>query len=112
MSVAKFKIHDQVKVINYGTKSISTESTRRIYEDFETEAFNKMTDLNTKPDYSSVGKGIKIIDINPEYVGKTIIIDKVSLSGSRASYSATGLNKRARWNEDQLELIYRPNYGK
>ena len=110
--VAKFEVGDEVEIINYGSKHLITYDMRCAAEYFDTEMYNYLLGKNTKPNYESIDKETSVVDLNPEYIGKRVVIDKVSTVGGRPTYAARGLNKHAWWNEDQFKLIYRPSYGK
>ncbi len=77
----QFKVGDQVKIINYG---------HRIY---------------------SFDKEKQDIDLSPEIIGKVGIIVEAHKTQDIDNYSIHGIKGKTAWyNNNQLELIYRPEY--
>lgn len=78
----KYKIGDQVRVVNYGHRF-----------------WKYVGDNKTVP-----------VDIRPEYIGETGIITSAEKSQDIDKYSISGTSKSSPFYNDQLELIYRPEY--
>jgi len=91
----KFKVGDQVKIINYG---------HPIW------AHNSETMPISFP-VIWVGDDTKVYDMSPELIGQTGVIDKVNITQGKDGYSINGINGKLDWyNNDQLEFLIRPDY--
>ena len=88
---AKFKKGDVVEIVGYGS-IIWVNKSSQMAEFFDTL---KAYDENEKTYY---------FDIDPEIVGKTGVVDSVSLNENYSSpqYSLSGVSKVAWYNEEQL----------
>lgn len=86
---SKFKVGDEVVIVKFGHRFWS-------YEDQSSYA-----KLLFKCDEEKYG----VYDALPELVGQKGIIDGVNLCQGRYSYSLTGPNKHAWYDEQQLEKI-------
>src|SRR5690349_20339562 len=94
-SNTKFRLGDKVRVVNYGHLICSTK------EDMPT--------LNI----ISIEKGLVYYDMNHDLVGKIGIIDNAHQTQGIDRYSINGIpTKHAWYDNQQLELIYRPDYDK
>ena len=83
MEQTKFLLGDQVKVVNYGHWRI---------------------------DYDE-NKGWSKVDTSKGIIGKVGIISEVSLIQDIAYYAIEGISGKHAWYQDnQLELVYRPSY--
>lgn len=83
--MTKFKIGDMVKVVNYGHR------------------------LLMGPDMQLQGYPYKW-DMRPEVVGQTGIVTTAEETQGRSQYVVEGPSKHAWYDDDQLELVYRPDY--
>lgn len=99
---AKFKVGDQVKVVNYGhecwllndpfnNEMVSENPTRYIF-------------------MSKSGNGA-YYDDRPEIIGKIGIVSEVRECQEYWHYAIEGIPEKHSWyDEEQLELVYRPEY--
>ena len=88
--MSKFKIGDQVEVVNYG--SLAWRRQKMVGDEViplpETEWY----------------------DPSPDLVGERGIVTKVTNTQGVDKYSLTGTTKSAWYYNDQLKLIVRPKY--
>ena len=93
--MSKFKIGDQVKIVNYGGLGCIS---RRIYEEHK----SAYSPIVLKDD----GVNTIVIDTCRDVIGATGVISKVE----DGNYAIEGPSKHAWYDDGQLELVYRPKY--
>jgi hypothetical protein len=79
--MTKYKVGDQVRVVNYGSWIWEWRAQR-----------------------------MEWVDISPELVGQTGVVVDAHKTQEIDQYKLKGPNKVAWYHNDQLELIYRPEY--
>lgn len=89
--MTKFRIGDQVKIINYGNRGWR-------YEKIDDNG--KLIQLDEP----------EVFDLNPQLIGQTGIVVKAKKTQNIDDYALFGPEKSAWYHNSQLELIYRPKY--
>jgi uncharacterized protein YodC (DUF2158 family) len=88
MNNSKFKVGDEVHIIKYGSLFWSYEK--------ESNSFPVISENKEK--------GYKVYDSDPELVGQTGIVCKVTKTQGKFEYALEGPNKCAWYDEEQLEF--------
>jgi hypothetical protein len=99
MEETNFKLGDQVRVVKYG---------HLIWR-------NKLETIEFPLRFPIISEdeNTLVLDMSPEMVGQVGIINTTSKTQGIDSYSLSGLKGKCAWyNNDQLELVYRPTYEK
>lgn len=89
-----FEVGDLVRIINYG----------HIVYNHKLSGIDLTNSKILKQDENGT-----IVDIRPELVGETGIIDGITITQGQYSYSLIGPSKHAWYYEDQLELVKKGN---
>lgn len=88
----KFKAGDQVRVVGYGSTY------------WEGKKVHPVSKFKRKPYYED--DDFRYIDMQPELVGKTGVVDKVSLVQGKYTYAVDGIPEKHAWyDEGQLKAV-------
>jgi hypothetical protein len=95
--MTKYKVGDQVKIVNYGSS-------------FWWNPKSGIPKLNFPIIYESVE--VIVFDMNPELVGQVGVVSKANTTQNIDNYAIEGIKDKHAWyHNDQLELVYRPEYN-
>jgi hypothetical protein len=93
--MTKFKIGDQVRIIGYG-------------QPFWWNSNSGMP----RPNFPVIeeNEDLTVFDLRPEIIGQVGIVSKAETCQGRGTYALEGTTIYAWYDDDQLELIFRPEY--
>lgn len=95
--MTKFKVGDQVKIINYG-------------HPFWWNPKSGIPKLNLP--IIQENESLTVFDMSPELVGQIGIISQATTTQEIDQYAIEGIKHKHAWyTNDQLELVYRPQYN-